>query len=221
MRPSRSLAAWSGSVTIVVSTDRYTGLVLLWKTTNSLRGTQCPQACLPMPPASASECACLSFIRSPYHICNLIVEGSPTSKDSGFSTFFSDTGSAWWSKALLLLEVSTFFSETGSGKHVPRYLYIDLESGVTTMSKPVLTDLFSTPGLRHWSISRVRWMLPATVNWFFVYFDQNDPHRCSRSLHRRLKAYGTRHRQIKETCEQLLGSPKFLCLPLVWWWDWF
>ena len=38
-----------------------------------------------------------------------LVEGSPSSTDSGFSTFFS---------------------ETGSGKHVPRSLYIDLEPGV-------------------------------------------------------------------------------------------
>jgi tubulin alpha len=38
-----------------------------------------------------------------------IMEGSPSASDSGFSTFFS---------------------ETGSGKHVPRSLYIDLEPGV-------------------------------------------------------------------------------------------
>ncbi|KAJ6628843.1 tubulin alpha [Mycena sp. CBHHK59/15] len=38
-----------------------------------------------------------------------IMEGSPSSSDSGFSTFFS---------------------ETGSGKHVPRSLYVDLEPGV-------------------------------------------------------------------------------------------
>jgi tubulin alpha len=38
-----------------------------------------------------------------------LIEGSPSSTDSGFSTFFS---------------------ETGSGKHVPRSLYIDLEPGV-------------------------------------------------------------------------------------------
>jgi tubulin alpha len=38
-----------------------------------------------------------------------IMEGSPSSTDSGFSTFFS---------------------ETGTGKHVPRSLYIDLEPGV-------------------------------------------------------------------------------------------
>ena len=38
-----------------------------------------------------------------------IMEGSPSATDSGFSTFFS---------------------ETGSGKHVPRSLYIDLEPGV-------------------------------------------------------------------------------------------
>jgi len=37
------------------------------------------------------------------------MEGSPSAHDSGFSTFFS---------------------ETGSGKHVPRSLYIDLEPGV-------------------------------------------------------------------------------------------
>ncbi|KAG5651376.1 Tubulin beta chain [Sphagnurus paluster] len=37
-----------------------------------------------------------------------IMEGSPSATDSGFSTFFS---------------------ETGSGKHVPRSLYIDLEPG--------------------------------------------------------------------------------------------
>jgi hypothetical protein len=36
------------------------------------------------------------------------MEGSPSATDSGFSTFFS---------------------ETGSGKHVPRSLYIDLEPG--------------------------------------------------------------------------------------------
>lgn len=55
----------------------------------------------------------LSFVlqvRSPYHICSLMVEGSP-STDSGFSE-------------------STFFSETGSEKHVPRSLYIDLEPDV-------------------------------------------------------------------------------------------
>ncbi|KAF8914166.1 alpha tubulin [Gymnopilus junonius] len=38
-----------------------------------------------------------------------LTEGSPSATDSGFSTFFS---------------------ETGSGKHVPRSLYIDLEPGV-------------------------------------------------------------------------------------------
>ena len=38
-----------------------------------------------------------------------LLEGSPSTTDSGFSTFFS---------------------ETGSGKHVPRSLYIDLEPGV-------------------------------------------------------------------------------------------
>ena len=38
-----------------------------------------------------------------------LIEGSPSSTDAGFSTFFS---------------------ETGSGKHVPRCLYIDLEPGV-------------------------------------------------------------------------------------------
>jgi tubulin alpha len=38
-----------------------------------------------------------------------IMEGSPSTTDSGFSTFFS---------------------ETGSGKHVPRSLYVDLEPGV-------------------------------------------------------------------------------------------
>ncbi|KAG7096750.1 Tubulin beta chain [Marasmius oreades] len=38
-----------------------------------------------------------------------ISEGSPSTTDSGFSTFFS---------------------ETGSGKHVPRSLYVDLEPGV-------------------------------------------------------------------------------------------
>jgi tubulin alpha len=37
------------------------------------------------------------------------MEGSPSTTDSGFSTFFS---------------------ETGSGKHVPRSLYVDLEPGV-------------------------------------------------------------------------------------------
>ena len=37
------------------------------------------------------------------------MEGSPPSTDSGFSTFFL---------------------ETGSGKHVPRSLYVDLEPGV-------------------------------------------------------------------------------------------
>lgn len=37
------------------------------------------------------------------------MEGSPSATDSGFSTFFS---------------------ETGSGKHVPRSLYIDLEASV-------------------------------------------------------------------------------------------
>ena len=36
-------------------------------------------------------------------------ENSPSAHDSGFSTFFS---------------------ETGAGKHVPRSLYIDLEPGV-------------------------------------------------------------------------------------------
>ncbi|KAJ7877676.1 Tubulin/FtsZ, GTPase domain-containing protein [Mycena leptocephala] len=40
-----------------------------------------------------------------------VMEGSPSSSDSGFSTFFS---------------------ETGSGKHVPRSLYVDLEPGVKT-----------------------------------------------------------------------------------------
>jgi len=38
-----------------------------------------------------------------------LTEGSPSASDSGFSTFFS---------------------ETGTGKHVPRSLYIDLEPGV-------------------------------------------------------------------------------------------
>lgn len=37
------------------------------------------------------------------------MDGSPSATDSGFSTFFS---------------------ETGSGKHVPRSLYVDLEPGV-------------------------------------------------------------------------------------------
>lgn len=37
------------------------------------------------------------------------MDGSPSATDSGFSTFFS---------------------ETGSGKYVPRSLYIDLEPGV-------------------------------------------------------------------------------------------
>ena len=38
-----------------------------------------------------------------------LMAGSPSVSDSGFSTFFS---------------------ETGAGKHVPRSLYIDLEPGV-------------------------------------------------------------------------------------------
>jgi tubulin alpha len=67
-------------------------------------------------PRARAERAPFSFPKVPSYLTfffaqpdGRIMEGSPSSSDSGFSTFFS---------------------ETGSGKHVPRSLYVDLEPGV-------------------------------------------------------------------------------------------
>ena len=130
-----------------------------------------------------------------------LIEGSPSSTDCGFSTFFS---------------------ETGAGKHVPRSLYIDLEPGVIDDVKTgPYRSLFHPETLVTGKEDAAN-----NCNSFFLPFftkvvDQNNPHRCSRSLYRWKRAYRPCHGQDKETCRQLLGSPRVLRLPLVRWWNWF
>src|ERR1700722_19161040 len=90
------------------------------------------------------------------------MDGSPSPTDSGFATFFS---------------------ETGSGKHVPRSLYVDLEPGV-------IDDVKSGPyrSLFHPETLITGKEDAANNCEFAVYLFHLDKHlccyRCSWSLHR-------------------------------------